>query len=185
MSPWPGSSSCRMVASPRRLHRRWSPSRGRDGRYLSTPLAVGALYVRCPCSRPMRSSAFFHQREGITEKTNRRCGKTARILGLGSLFIGKRPSACQIVYQHDAVLSPNPSADLRIRIVPRVANPATPLPLRAYRRQEECARSNGSLPAEYHEIVFLGVNPPVCGFRGSVSYAGAMTIASEEGFPWG
>ncbi|MCU1315549.1 MAG: glycoside hydrolase, family 57, partial [Candidatus Acidoferrum typicum] len=66
--------------------------------------------------------------------------------------------------------------------IARVANPATPLPRRAYRRPED-AREQLQLAREYHERVF-GVKPSgLWPSEGSVSDQ-ALTIASEEGFKW-
>src|SRR2546421_3262204 len=66
--------------------------------------------------------------------------------------------------------------------IARVANPATPLPRRAYRRPED-AREQLRLAREYHERVF-GVKPAgLWPSEGSVSDQ-ALTIASEEGFKW-
>ncbi|MGA2097533.1 MAG: glycoside hydrolase family 57 protein [Candidatus Acidiferrum sp.] len=66
--------------------------------------------------------------------------------------------------------------------VARVANPATPLPRRAYRHPED-AREQLQRARAYHERVFgtkpMGVWPS----EGSVSDQ-AMTIAAEEGFQW-
>jgi alpha-amylase/alpha-mannosidase (GH57 family) len=66
--------------------------------------------------------------------------------------------------------------------VARVANPATPLPRRAYRRPED-AREQLRRAKEYHERTFgtkpVGLWPS----EGSVSDA-ALTIAAEEGFQW-
>ena len=66
--------------------------------------------------------------------------------------------------------------------IARVANPATPLPRRAYRRPED-AREQLRLSREYHLRVF-GANPAgVWPSEGSVSDQ-ALTIAAEEGFQW-
>jgi alpha-amylase/alpha-mannosidase (GH57 family) len=66
--------------------------------------------------------------------------------------------------------------------VARVANPATPLPRRAYRHPED-AREQLQRSRAYHERVFgtkpMGVWPS----EGSVSDQ-SMTIAAEEGFQW-
>jgi len=66
--------------------------------------------------------------------------------------------------------------------VARVANPATPLPRRPFRRPED-AREQLRRAREFHERVF-GV-PPVGLWpsEGSVSDQ-ALTIAAEEGFQW-
>jgi alpha-amylase/alpha-mannosidase (GH57 family) len=66
--------------------------------------------------------------------------------------------------------------------IARVANPATPLPRRAYRRPED-AREQLRRAREYHQRVF-GVAPAgLWPSEGSVSDQ-AMTIAAEEGFRW-
>jgi alpha-amylase/alpha-mannosidase (GH57 family) len=66
--------------------------------------------------------------------------------------------------------------------IARVANPATPLPRRAYRRPED-AREQLQLAREYHKRVF-GVKPAgLWPSEGSVSDQ-ALAIASEEGFEW-
>ncbi|HMD39046.1 MAG TPA: glycoside hydrolase family 57 protein [Candidatus Acidoferrum sp.] len=66
--------------------------------------------------------------------------------------------------------------------VARVANPATPLPRRAYRHPED-AREQLQRARAYHERVF-GTKPAgVWPSEGSVSDQ-AMTIAAEEGFQW-
>jgi alpha-amylase/alpha-mannosidase (GH57 family) len=66
--------------------------------------------------------------------------------------------------------------------VARVANPATPLPRRAFRRPED-AREQLQLARQYHEKTFgakpLGLWPS----EGSVSDQ-ALAIAAEEGFQW-
>jgi alpha-amylase/alpha-mannosidase (GH57 family) len=66
--------------------------------------------------------------------------------------------------------------------IARVANPATPLPRRAYRHPED-AREQLRRAKEYHERVFgakpLGLWPS----EGCVSDQ-ALTIAAEEGFQW-
>lgn len=66
--------------------------------------------------------------------------------------------------------------------VARVANPATPLPRRAYRHPED-AREQLRRAKEYHERTFgtkpVGLWPS----EGSVSDV-ALTIAAEEGFQW-
>jgi alpha-amylase/alpha-mannosidase (GH57 family) len=66
--------------------------------------------------------------------------------------------------------------------IARVANPATPLPRRAYRRPED-AREQLRRAKEYHERVF-GVKPVgLWPSEGSVSDQ-SLTIAAEEGFEW-
>src|ERR1700692_2701222 len=66
--------------------------------------------------------------------------------------------------------------------IARVANPATPLPRRAYRRPED-AREQLQLAREYHERVF-GMKPTgLWPSEGSVSDQ-TLAIASEEGFKW-
>jgi len=66
--------------------------------------------------------------------------------------------------------------------IARVANPATPLPRRAYRHPED-AREQLQRAREYHEHVF-GVKPAgLWPSEGSVSDQ-ALTIAAEEGFEW-
>src|SRR5271170_5408375 len=66
--------------------------------------------------------------------------------------------------------------------IARVANPATPLPRRAYRHPED-AREQLQLAREYHERVF-GVKPAgVWPSEGSVSDQ-ALAIAADEGFKW-
>src|SRR5271169_4204141 len=66
--------------------------------------------------------------------------------------------------------------------IARVANPATPLPRRAFRRPED-AREQLRRAKEYHERVFgtkpVGLWPS----EGSVSDQ-SLTIAAEEGFQW-
>jgi alpha-amylase/alpha-mannosidase (GH57 family) len=66
--------------------------------------------------------------------------------------------------------------------IARVANPATPLPRRAFRRPED-AREQLRRAKEFHERVF-GVKPVgLWPSEGSVSDQ-ALTIAAEEGFQW-
>ncbi len=66
--------------------------------------------------------------------------------------------------------------------VARVANPATPLPRRAFRRPED-AREQLQLAREYHEKIF-GTKPAgLWPSEGSVSDQ-SLTIAAEEGFEW-
>src|SRR5262252_8780448 len=66
--------------------------------------------------------------------------------------------------------------------VARIANPATPLPRRAFRRPED-AREQLQLARQYHEKTF-GVKPAgLWPSEGSVSHQ-ALTIAAEEGFQW-
>jgi alpha-amylase/alpha-mannosidase (GH57 family) len=66
--------------------------------------------------------------------------------------------------------------------IARVANPATPLPRRAFRRPED-AREQLQRAKEYHERVF-GVRPVgLWPSEGSVSDQ-ALAIAAEEGFQW-
>ena len=66
--------------------------------------------------------------------------------------------------------------------IARVANPGTPLPRRAYRRQED-AREQLRLAREYHERVFGAKPAGLWPSEGSVSDQ-ALTIAAEEGFRW-
>jgi alpha-amylase/alpha-mannosidase (GH57 family) len=66
--------------------------------------------------------------------------------------------------------------------IARLANPATPLPRRAYRHPED-AREQLRRAREYHERVF-GVAPVgLWPSEGSVSDQ-ALTIAAEQGFRW-
>jgi alpha-amylase/alpha-mannosidase (GH57 family) len=66
--------------------------------------------------------------------------------------------------------------------IARVANPATPLPRRAFRRPED-AREQLQRAKEYHERVF-GMRPVgLWPSEGSVSDQ-ALAIAAEEGFQW-
>lgn len=66
--------------------------------------------------------------------------------------------------------------------IARVANPATPLPRRAFRRPED-AREQLQLAREYHEKIF-GTKPAgLWPSEGSVSDQ-SLTIAAEEGFEW-
>ncbi len=66
--------------------------------------------------------------------------------------------------------------------IARVANPATPLPRRAYRHPED-AREQLRRAREYHERVFGAKPAGLWPSEGSVSDQ-AMTIAAEEGFQW-
>jgi len=66
--------------------------------------------------------------------------------------------------------------------IARVANPATPLPRRAYRHPED-AREQLRRAKEYHQRIF-GVQPAgLWPSEGSVSDQ-ALAIAAEEGFKW-
>jgi alpha-amylase/alpha-mannosidase (GH57 family) len=66
--------------------------------------------------------------------------------------------------------------------IARVANPATPLPRRAYRRPED-ARDQLQLARAYHQKVFGSKPAGLWPSEGSVSDQ-ALTIAAEEGFEW-
>jgi alpha-amylase/alpha-mannosidase (GH57 family) len=66
--------------------------------------------------------------------------------------------------------------------IARVANPATPLPRRAYRRPED-ARDQLQLARAYHERVFGSKPAGLWPSEGSVSDQ-ALGIAAEEGFEW-
>jgi len=66
--------------------------------------------------------------------------------------------------------------------IARVANPATPLPRRAYRRPED-ARDQLQLARAYHEKTFGSKPSGLWPSEGSVSDQ-ALTIAAEEGFEW-
>ena len=66
--------------------------------------------------------------------------------------------------------------------IARVANPATPLPRRAYRHPED-AREQLQRAREYHERVFGAKPTGLWPSEGSVSDQ-ALTIAAEEGFQW-
>lgn len=66
--------------------------------------------------------------------------------------------------------------------IARVANPATPLPRRAYRHPED-AREQLRRAREYHERVFGAKPAGLWPSEGSVSDQ-ALTIAIEEGFQW-
>jgi len=66
--------------------------------------------------------------------------------------------------------------------VARVANAATPLPRRAFRRPED-AREQLQRAREYHEKVFGKKPAGLWPSEGSVSDQ-ALTIAAEEGFQW-
>src|SRR5262249_14068499 len=66
--------------------------------------------------------------------------------------------------------------------VARIANSATPLPRRAFRRPED-AREQLQLARQYHENTF-GLKPAgLWASEGSVSNQ-ALSIAAEEGFQW-
>jgi alpha-amylase/alpha-mannosidase (GH57 family) len=66
--------------------------------------------------------------------------------------------------------------------IARVANPATPLPRRAFRRPED-AREQLQLARQYHEKTF-GTKPAgLWPSEGSVSDQ-ALSIAAQEGFEW-
>lgn len=66
--------------------------------------------------------------------------------------------------------------------IARVANPATPLPRRAYKRPED-AREQLRRAREYHERVFGAPPAGLWPSEGSVSDQ-TLTIAAEEGFTW-
>ncbi len=66
--------------------------------------------------------------------------------------------------------------------IARVANPATPLPRRAYRHPED-AREQLRRAREYHERVFGSKPVGLWPSEGSVSDQ-TLTIAAEEGFQW-
>jgi len=66
--------------------------------------------------------------------------------------------------------------------IARVANPATPLPRRAYKRPED-AREQLRRAREYHERVFGTPPAGLWPSEGSVSDQ-TLTIAAEEGFTW-
>jgi alpha-amylase/alpha-mannosidase (GH57 family) len=66
--------------------------------------------------------------------------------------------------------------------IARVANPATPLPRRAYRHPED-AREQIRRAREYHERTFGAKPAGLWPSEGSVSDQ-AMSIAAEEGFQW-
>src|SRR6476646_323467 len=66
--------------------------------------------------------------------------------------------------------------------VARVANPATPLPRRAYRHPED-AREQLRRAREYHERVFGAPPSGLWPSEGSVSDQ-TLAIAAEEGFRW-
>jgi alpha-amylase/alpha-mannosidase (GH57 family) len=66
--------------------------------------------------------------------------------------------------------------------VARVANPATPLPRRAYRHPED-AREQLQLARQYHEKVFGAKPAGLWPSEGSVSDQ-ALSIAAQEGFQW-
>ncbi len=66
--------------------------------------------------------------------------------------------------------------------IARVANPATPLPRRAFRRPED-AREQLRLAREYHEKTFEAKPAGLWPSEGSVSDQ-VLSIAAEEGFQW-
>jgi len=66
--------------------------------------------------------------------------------------------------------------------IARVANTATPLPRRAFRRPED-AREQLQRAREYHEKIFGSKPAGLWPSEGSVSDQ-ALTIAAEEGFQW-
>lgn len=66
--------------------------------------------------------------------------------------------------------------------IARVANPATPLPRRAYRHAED-AREQLRRARQYHERVFGAKPAGLWPSEGSVSDQ-ALSIAAEEGFEW-
>jgi alpha-amylase/alpha-mannosidase (GH57 family) len=66
--------------------------------------------------------------------------------------------------------------------IARVANPATPLPRRAYRRPED-AREQLQLARQYHEKTFGTKLAGLWPSEGSVSDQ-ALSIAAQEGFEW-
>ncbi len=66
--------------------------------------------------------------------------------------------------------------------IARVANPATPLPRRAYRRPED-AREQLRRARDYHERVFGAPPNGLWPSEGSVSDQ-TLAIAAEEGFKW-
>lgn len=66
--------------------------------------------------------------------------------------------------------------------IARVANPATPLPRRAYKHPED-AREQLRRAREYHERVFGAPPAGLWPSEGSVSDQ-TLTIAAEEGFKW-
>ena len=66
--------------------------------------------------------------------------------------------------------------------VARVANPATPLPRRAYRHPED-AREQLQLARQYHEKTFATKPVGLWPSEGSVSDQ-ALSIAAQEGFQW-
>jgi alpha-amylase/alpha-mannosidase (GH57 family) len=66
--------------------------------------------------------------------------------------------------------------------VARVANPATPLPRRAYRHPED-AREQLQLARQYHEKIFAAKPAGLWPSEGSVSDQ-ALSIAAQEGFQW-
>jgi alpha-amylase/alpha-mannosidase (GH57 family) len=66
--------------------------------------------------------------------------------------------------------------------IARVANPATPLPRRAFRQPED-AREQLRRAREYHQRVFGAKPAGLWPSEGSVSDQ-ALTIAMEEGFQW-
>jgi alpha-amylase/alpha-mannosidase (GH57 family) len=66
--------------------------------------------------------------------------------------------------------------------IARVANPATPLPRRAFRRPED-AREQLQLALQYHEKTFGAKPAGLWPSEGSVSDQ-ALSIAAQEGFEW-
>jgi alpha-amylase/alpha-mannosidase (GH57 family) len=66
--------------------------------------------------------------------------------------------------------------------IARVANPATPLPRRAYRHPED-AREQLQLARQYHEKLFAAKPAGLWPSEGSVSDQ-ALAIAAQEGFQW-
>lgn len=66
--------------------------------------------------------------------------------------------------------------------IARVANPATPLPRRAYRHPED-AREQLQLARQYHEKIFAAKPAGLWPSEGSVSDQ-ALSIAAQEGFQW-
>jgi alpha-amylase/alpha-mannosidase (GH57 family) len=66
--------------------------------------------------------------------------------------------------------------------IARVANPATPLPRRAFRHPED-AREQLKLARQYHEKTFGGKPAGLWPSEGSVSDQ-SLSIAAQEGFEW-
>jgi alpha-amylase/alpha-mannosidase (GH57 family) len=66
--------------------------------------------------------------------------------------------------------------------IARVANPATPLPRRAFRRPED-AREQLQLARQYHEKIFGAKPAGLWPSEGSVSDQ-ALSLAAQEGFAW-